>query len=99
MHDTGTSSSATTILNEITKISGVSTVSVSTSGSTLGLPSPFYSEKVCISVTAKVLLVSFLSGLDGLHTRNRKAFSFQNLFGQLSTIRKGLVVDQTEGSN
>lgn len=69
MHDTGTSSSATTILNEITKISGVSTVSVSTSGSTLGLPSPFYSEKVCISVTAKVLLVSFLSGLDGLHKK------------------------------
>lgn len=78
---------------------GVSTVSVSTSDSTLGLPSPFYSEKVCISVKAKVILVSFLSGLDGLHTRSGKAFSFRNFFGQLSTIRKGLAVDQTEGSN
>lgn len=75
-------SAATTILNEITKTSGVSTVSVSTSNSTLGLPSPFYSEKVCISVAVKVLLVSFLSGLDGLHTRSGKAFSFQNFFGQ-----------------
>ena len=89
--------SATIILNEITKTSGVSTVSISTSDSTLGLPSPFYSEKVCISVTAKAPLVSFLSCFEGLQTRSGKAFSFQNFFGHLATIRKGLVVDQTEG--